>query len=184
LTDQLRALALLLPLALATPAVAAPLSVDLGASVGYRHSLTLGAGGLSLGVSLAGIAGPIGVEYETLWTNDHTLKVSERIAGRNDNRLNLLIVPIHRTKFRLVFGGGGSLGWVKPPGKAVGPGERTLSQGAQEFIRFDFRLDADDVGVVYGLRLGASHRWQADVVQAPDHAIEVALQLSFGPAVD
>ena len=182
MTDRIVLASLLL--GLAGPALAAPLSIDLGASAGYRHSLTLGAGGLSLGVSIAGLAGPIGVEYETLWTNDHTLKVAERIVGRNDNRLNLQIAPVNREKFRLVFAGGGSLGWVKSPGKAVGPGERVLSQGAQEYVRLDFRLDADDLGMTYGLRLGASHRWQADLVQAPDHAIEVAVQVSIGPAVD
>lgn len=183
MTDRI--LAALLGVSLSSSAWADPtLSVDVGASVGYRHSISLGAGGLSLGVSLAGLAGPIGFEYETLWTNDHSLKVSERVAGRNDNRLNLLIAPINRPRFRLVLAGGGSLGWVKPPGKPAGPGERAPSQGAQEYLRLDFRMADSDVGITYGLRLGASHRWQADVVPAPDHAIEVALQLSLGPVVD
>lgn len=189
MTDRTATLVLLAGLLGATPTGAAhagdlPSEIDIGVSGGYRHSFGAGAGGLSLGVSLGGFVGPIGLEYESIWSNDHTFKIDGRVAGRNDNRLNLMVGLGGRGRFRFVIGAGGSLGWIKPPGKVAGPGERTLSQGAQEFIRFDFLLGDDDVALVYGVRVGASHRWQSALIPAPDHSVEVALVLALAPRFD
>mgnify|MGYP000916121461 CR=1 FL=1 len=168
-----------------SPAWARPVAeIDVGATLGYRHSFVLGAGGIALGASIGGFIGRFGLEYETLWSNDHTLKVSERIAGRNDNRFNVMVSVIGRSRFRLVLGGGGSLGWVKYPGAPSGPGAREPSQGVQEFLRIDLRMVDSDVSLFYGIRVGASHRWQPAIVPAPDHAVEVALVIAFGPSID
>jgi hypothetical protein len=170
-------LAALLATALTGPAAfAGPYAAG---SVGYRHSLGLDAGGLSLGAHLGVTFGRFGLEYGSIWSNDHTFKpVEERRVARNTNFFDLMVAPVSGEHVQLWIGVGPGLGWVRPPGKPVGP-SRVMSAGLHEYLRLDLLL-GDDVQLRYGLRVGAWHLWQGELVDGPEHALDVGLMVGFG----
>lgn len=174
--------ALLAAALLATPAAHAGTTAYLGVSSGYRHSLTLDAGGLSFGGYLGLGFGRFGIEYQSTFANDRTFRsASLRVAGRNTNFLNLSVSFLNRRGFSLGIAAGPGLGWVRPAGKPSAP-DRELSAGVQEFLDFTFGLDdSDDVFAFFSLRVGAQHHWQNAVVPSPEHAIHVNLVVGFGP---
>lgn len=150
--------------------------------VGYRHSFGLDAGGLSLAGYLGFEFRWFGLEYETQWSNDHTLKVDERVAGRNTNWLNVLFVPVQREHLRLMLDVGPGLGWIKPPGKVSAP-SREMSWGVHEHVRLDFGLGGDELGVFVGIRLGAMHLWQESIAPSPEHGFDAMFIIGIGPGM-
>jgi len=177
--------ALLPSVALADPAT----GFWFGGSAGYRHSFSEEAGGFSLGAHLGVSTGRLGFEYSSQWFNDHTFKPpEERNAGHNTNWLDVLVAPVHGEHFRLWIGGGGGLGWVRPPGKPKDLGadgvplgaSREMAVGAHEYLRFDL-AGGEDTPVFYALRFGGQHTWQ-DTALLPkvNHAIDLTLIIGFG----
>jgi hypothetical protein len=54
-----------------------------------------------------------------------------------------------------------------------------MSAGLHEYLRLDLLL-GDDVQLRYGLRVGAWHLWQGELVDGPEHALDVGLMVGFG----
>jgi hypothetical protein len=155
--------------------------------VGYRHSLDLKTGGLHLPVGLGGWVGPVGLELESGWANDKTLRKAEfRTYARSLNWLSLQFRIRAGRTLRFVLGGGGGLGWIKAPGKAEEVGGRQASQGAHEYLRIDFNIGRrSELPFNAGLRIEVAHLWQNAVIAAqPEHSISVDWIISFGFAGD
>lgn len=168
---------------LAGPAQAADFHTWAGVGAGYRHSFAYDAGGLSLAGYIGFQFRWVGFEYETQWSNDHTLKPpEERIAARNTNWLNVLFVPVRGEHVRLILDVGPGFGWIRPPGKVSAP-SREMSLGVHEHVRLDFGLGDNDVSLFVGIRLGAMHLWQEALAPSPEHGFDAMFILGFGPAL-
>ncbi|HMV66343.1 MAG TPA: hypothetical protein PKA64_05800 [Myxococcota bacterium] len=182
MTDTLRRAAILIALAAGTTANAGDIYTWTALGTGYRHSFGLDAGGLSIAGYLGVQTGWFGVEYESQWSNDHTLKPPEdRLAARNTNWLNILIAPIHAQRMRLMLDVGPGLGWIRPPGKVAAP-SRSMSWGLHEHLRLDFRLGDDDVSAFVGFRVGAMHLWQDTLAPPVEHGFDAMILIGFGPS--
>jgi hypothetical protein len=152
----------------------------LTAGFGLRYADGSGSGLLVSG-GLGARIGPVGVEYEAVWTNDHTFSALDRRAvERTTHWLTAIgLYPVHE-RVALGLGFGPGLGHVKPAGDAELVGGRQPAWGLREQLRIEVDVSQRDVLVVVGLRVGAEHHFQDAVTSTVEHAFTSAAYVRIG----
>ena len=151
-------------------------------SMDYRHSIKQDMGGFSFGVAVGGHVGRFGMQYRSVFWQDHLFKEAERQVVRNTNFIDVRVGLFASDSTRLWLEVGPGLGWLRAAGGPPPPGSRKMSFAVQESLALEFGSFDEDFAGGFVVRAGAQQHFQESIVPGPEVSVQIGLGMFFGPA--